>query len=50
MKVLFNLNFVGCEEVVELPDDFTEDEIEEVYGEWLQDQAAGWEYYDDEDE
>lgn len=48
MKVLFSLNFVGCDEVVELPDDLTEEEISQAYDDWLQDQGGGWEYYDEE--
>lgn len=48
MFVEFSLNFVGCNEVVELPDDYTEDDINMAYELWLQDQAAGWEYYDEE--
>lgn len=50
MLVKFDLNFVGCDEVVELPDDYTEEDINMEYELWLQDQAAGWEYYDDEEE
>lgn len=49
MFVEFSLNFVGCDEIVELPDDYTEDEIEEAYGDWLQNQAAGWVICDDEE-
>lgn len=48
MKVKFELNYIGCDEVVELEDDMTEEEISQAYDEWLQDQGAGWSYYEDE--
>lgn len=47
MKVVFGLNYVGCDEIVEFDDDVTEEEISEAYDEWLQEQGAGWEYYED---
>lgn len=47
MKVVFGLNYVGCDEIVEFDDDATEEEISEAYDEWLQEQGAGWEYYED---
>ena len=48
MKVKFDLCYVGCHEIVEFDDDVTEEEISEAYDEWLQEQGAGWEYYEDE--
>lgn len=47
MKVVFGLNYVGCDEIVEFDDNVTEEEISEAYDEWLQEQGAGWEYYED---
>ena len=47
MKVVFELYYVGCNEIVEFDDDVTEEEISEAYDEWLQEQGAGWEYYED---
>ena len=47
IKVKFDLNYVGCNEIVEFDDDVTEEEISEAYDEWLQEQGAGWEYYED---
>ena len=47
MLVLFELNFMGCDEVVEFDDDITEDEINEAYNEWLQEQGCGWSYYEE---
>ena len=47
MKVVFGLNYVGCDEIVEFNDDVTEEEISEAYDEWLQEQGAGWDYYED---
>ena len=48
MKVRFELNYVGCDEIVEFDDDTTEEEISEAYDEWLQEQGSGWDYYEDE--
>ena len=48
MKVVFGLNYVGCDEIVEFDDNVTEEEISEAYDEWLQEQGAGWEYYEDQ--
>ena len=48
IKVRFELNYVGCDEIVEFDDDTTEEEISEAYNEWLQEQGAGWDYYEDE--
>ena len=48
IKVKFDLNYVGCDEIVEFDDDTTEEEISEAYDEWLQEQGAGWDYYEDE--
>ena len=48
MKVVFGLNYVGCDEIVEFDDDVTEEEISEAYNEWVQEQRAGWYYYEDE--
>ena len=47
IKVRFELNYVGCDEIVEFDDDTTEEEISEAYDEWLQEQGAGWDYYED---
>ena len=41
MKVRFELNYVGCDEIVEFDDDKTEEEISEAYDEWLQEQGTG---------
>ena len=48
MKVRFELNYVGCDEIVEFDDDTTEEEISEAYEQWLQEQGSGWDYYEDE--
>ena len=48
IKVRFELNYVGCDEIVEFDDDTTEEEISEAYDEWLQEQGTGWDYYEDE--
>ena len=48
IKVRFELNYVGCDEIVEFDDDTTVEEISEAYNEWLQEQGAGWDYYEDE--
>lgn len=48
MKVVFELNYVGCNEIVEFDDDATEEEISEAYDEWLQEQGTGWDYYEEE--
>ena len=48
MKVRFELNYVGCDEIVEFDDDTTVEEISEAYDEWLQEQGSGWDYYEDE--
>lgn len=48
IKVKFDLNYVGCYEIVEFDDDTTEEEIGEAYNEWLQEQGSGWDYYKDE--
>ena len=48
MTVVFGLNYVGCDEIVEFDDDVTEEEISEAYDEWLQERGAGWYYYEDE--
>lgn len=47
IKVRFELNYVGCDEIVEFDDDVTEEEISEAYDEWVQEQRAGWYYYED---
>ena len=47
MKVLFGLNYVGCDEIVEFEDDVTEEEISEAYEWWLQEQGTGWDYYEE---
>ena len=48
IKVRFELNYVGCDEIVEFDDDTTVEEISEAYDEWLQEQGSGWDYYEDE--
>ena len=48
IKVRFELNYVGCDEIVEFDDGTTEEEISEAYDEWLQEQASGWYYYEDQ--
>ena len=47
MKVRFDLNYVGCNEIVEFDDDVTEEEISETYNQWMQEQGAGWSYYEE---
>ena len=47
MKVVFGLNYVGCDEIVEFDDDVTEEEISEAYEEGVLEQASGWDYYED---
>ena len=47
MLVLFELNLMGCDEIVEFDDDTTEDEINEAYNGWLQEQGCGWSYYEE---
>ena len=48
IKVRFELNYAGCDEIVEFDDDTTVEEISEAYNEWLLEQGAGWDYYEDE--
>ena len=48
IKVRFELNYAGCDEIVEFDDDTTEEEISEAYNEWLLEQGTGWDYYEDE--
>ena len=48
MKVRFELNYVGCDEIVEFDDDTTEEEISEAYEQWVLEQGTGWDYYEDE--
>ena len=50
MKVVFELNLIGHDEIVEFDDDTTEKEISEAYEQWLPAQGIGWDYYEDEDE
>ena len=47
IKVVFGLNYAGCDEIVEFEDDVTEEEISETYEQWLQEQGTGWYYYED---
>lgn len=47
IKVIFQLNYAGCDEIVEFDDDTTEEEISEAYYEWLFEQGAGWYYYEE---
>ena len=48
IKVVFGLNYVGCDEIVEFDDDVTEEEISEAYEDWVLEQGTGWYYYEDE--
>ena len=48
IKVVFGLNYVGCDEIVEFDDDTPEEEISEAYEQWLDEQGTGWYYYEDE--
>ena len=48
IKVRFELNYAGCDEIVEFDDDTTVEEISEAYDEWLLEQGTGWDYYEDE--
>lgn len=48
IKVRFELNYVGYDEIVEFDDDTTVEEISEAYEQWLQEQGTGWDYYEDE--
>lgn len=48
IKVKFELNYVGCDEIVEFDDDTTEEEISEAYEQWVLEQGTGWDYYEDE--
>ena len=48
IKVRFDINYVGCYEIVEFDDGIIVEEIGEVYNEWLQEQGSGWDYYEDE--
>ena len=47
MKVVFELNLIGHDEIIEFDDDVTEEEISETYNQWLQEQGAGWSYYEE---
>ena len=47
IKVVFGLNYFDYTEIVEFDDDVTEEEISETYNEWVQEQRAGWYYYED---
>ena len=48
IKVRFELNYAGCDEIVEFDDDTTEEEISDAYNERLLEQDTGWDYYEDE--
>ena len=48
IKVKFELNYVGCDEIVEFDDDTTVEEISEAYEQWVLEQGTGWDYYEDE--
>ena len=48
MKVRFELNYLGYVEILEVDDNATEKEINEAYNEWVQEQRAGWYYYEEE--
>ena len=48
IKIVFGLNYAGCDEIVEFDDDTTEEEIGEAYEQWLDEQGTGWYYYEDE--
>lgn len=47
IKVVFELNFIGHDEIVEFDDDVTEEEIGETYNQWLQELGTGWYYYEE---
>lgn len=47
MKVVFKLNLIGHDEIVEFDDDVAEEEISETYSQWLQEQGTGWSYYEE---
>lgn len=47
IKVIVELNYAGCDEIVEFDDDTTEEEISETYYEWLLEQGTGWDYYEE---
>ena len=47
MKVVFRLEYVGYNEIVEFDDDVTVEEISETYSQWLQELGTGWSYYED---
>lgn len=48
IKVVFGLNYFDYAEIVEFDDDVTEKEISKAYDKWVQEQRAGWYYYEDE--
>ena len=47
IKVVFELNLIGHDEIVEFDDDVTEEEISETYSQWLQELGSGWYYYEE---
>ena len=47
MKVVFRLECVGYNDIVEFDDDVTAEEISETYSQWLQEVGTGWSYYKD---
>lgn len=47
IKVVFKINLIGYNEIVEFDDDITEEEISETYNQWLQELGSGWYYYEE---
>lgn len=47
IKVVFGLNDVNYNEIIEFDDDVTEEEIGETYSQWLQELGIGWDYYEE---
>lgn len=48
IKVVFKLNIIGHDEIVEFDDDVTKEEIGETYSQWVQELGPGWKYYEEE--
>ena len=47
IKVVFGLNDVNYNKIVEFDDDVTEEEIGEAYIQWLQELGTYWYYYEE---
>ena len=47
IKVVFGLDNVNYNEIVEFDDDVTEEEIGETYSQWLQELGTRWYYYEE---